>query len=259
MKQIKNSFSIKRVGQLLLMDLKLNRLQLLSLIAGSFALFLVPLLLRTLFSEDYLYYTSVVYFMSVPYEVLLSLFYFMYVSRRLHAMSSVSYSTIPATNGERYAHLLILGILMIIMGYIIVQCSLFVEALLNPAYFRTNPGKLWFIWGNLRITDNSFREIFSIIMNILFACSIGLYSVIRYKNMVQSVTFIVALAVSFFIIARLVSLLLDAFGWNSPDFYVTNVDPYNAVLAISKRLFYLITIGNYVICYFRLKKLQQRS
>ena len=64
MKQIKNSFSIKRVGQLLLMDLKLNRLQLLSLIAGSFALFLVPLLLRTLFSEDYLYYTSVVYFMS---------------------------------------------------------------------------------------------------------------------------------------------------------------------------------------------------
>lgn len=259
MKQIKNSFSIKRVGQLLLMDLKLNRLQLLSLIAGSFALFLVPLLLRTLFSGDYPYYTCVVYFMSVPYVVLMGLFYFMYVSRRLHAMSSVSYSTIPATNGERYAHLLILGILMIIMGYIIVQCSLFVEALLNPAYFRTNPGKLWFIWGNLRITDNSFREIFSIIMNILFACSIGLYSVIRFKNMVQSVTFIVALAVSLFIITRLISLLLDAFGWNSPDFYVTNVDPYNAVLAISKSLFYLITIGNYVICYFRLKKLQQRS
>ena len=259
MKQIKNSFSIKRVGQLLLMDLKLNRLQLLSLIAGSFALFLVPLLLRTLFSEDYLYYTSVVYFMSVPYEVLLSLFYFMYVSRRLHAMSSVSYSTIPATNGERYAHLLILGILMIIMGYIIVQCSLFVEALLNPAYFRTNPGSLWFIWGNLRITDNSFSVNLSIIMNILFACSIGLYSVIRYKNMVQSVTFIVALAVSFFIIARLVSLLLDALGWNSTDFYFDNVDPYNMVIAICKIIFYLITIGNYVICYFRLKKLQQRS
>lgn len=259
MKQIKNSFSIKRVGQLLLMDLKLNRLQLLSLIAGSFALFLVPLLLRTLFSEDYLYYTSVVYFMSVPYELLLSLFYFIYVSRRLHAMSSVSYSTIPATNGERYAHLLILGILMIIMGYIIVQCSLFVEALLNPAYFQTNPGSLWFIWGNLKITDNSFRVIFSIIMNILFACSIALYSVIRFRNMVQSVTFIVALAVSLFIIGRLVSLLLDALGWNSTDFYFDNVDPYNTVIAISKSLFYLITIGNYVICYFRLKKLQQRS
>ena len=259
MKQIKNSFSIKRVGQLLLMDLKLNRLQLLSLIAGSFALFLVPLLLRTLFSEDYLYYTSVVYFMSVPYEVLLSLFYFMYVSRRLHAMSSVSYSTIPATNGERYAHLLILGVLMVIMGYIIIQCSLFVEALLNPAYFRTNPGKLWFIWGNYWITNNSFSAIFSIIMNILFACSIGLYSVIRFKNIVQSVTFIVALAVSLFIIGRLVSLLLDAFGWNSTDFYITNADPYDAVLAICKIIFYLITIGNYVICYFRLKKLQQRS
>lgn len=259
MKQIKNSFSIKRVGQLLLMDLKLNRLQLLSLIAGSFALFLVPLLLRTLFSGDYPYYTCVVYFMSVPYVVLMGLFYFMYVSRRLHAMSSVSYSTIPATNGERYAHLLILGILMIIMGYIIVQCSLFVEALLNPAYFRKNPGDLWFIWGNLRITDNSFRVIFSIIMNILFACSIALYSVIRFKNMVQSVTFIVALAVSLFIIGRLISLLLDAFGWNSTDFYITNVDPYDAVLAICRILFYLITIGNYVICYFRLKKLQQRS
>ena len=259
MKQIKNSFSIKRVGQLLLMDLKLNRLQLLSLIAGSFALFLVPLLLRTLFSEDYPYNTSVVYFMSVPYELLLSLFYFMYVSRRLHAMSSVSYSTIPATNGERYAHLLILGVLMVIMGYIIIQCSLFVEALLNPSYFRANPGKLWFIWGNHWITNNSFSAIFSIIMNILFACSLGLYSVIRFRNMAQSVTFIVALAVSLFIITRLISLLLDAFGWNSPDFYVTNVDPYNAVLAISKSLFYLITIGNYVICYFRLKKLQQRS
>ncbi|WP_411914922.1 hypothetical protein [Porphyromonas miyakawae] len=259
MKQIKNSFSIKRVGQLLLMDLKLNRLQLLSLIAGSFALFLVPLLLRTLFSGDYLYYTGVVYFMSVPYVVLLSLFYFMYVSRRLHAMSSVSYSTIPATNGERYAHLLILGILMVIMGYIIIQCSLFVEALLNPSYFRANPGKLWFIWGNHWITNNSFSAIFSIIMNILFACSIALYSVIRFRNMAQSVTFIVALAVSLFIITRLISLLLDAFGWNSPDFYITHVDPYNAVFAISKSLFYLITIGNYVICYFRLKKLQQRS
>lgn len=259
MKQIKNSFSIKRVGQLLLMDLKLNRLQLLSLIAGSFALFLVPLLLRTLFSGDYPYYTSVVYFMRVPYELLLSLFYFMYVSRRLHAMSSVSYSTIPATNGERYAHLLILGILMIIMGYIIVQCSLFVEALLNPAYFRENPGDLWFIWGNLKITDNSFSVNLSIIRNILFACSIGLYSVIRYKNMVQSVTFIVALAVLLFIIGRLISLLLDALGWNSTDFYFDNVDPYNTVIAISKSLFYLITIGNYVICYFRLKKLQQRS
>ena len=95
-------------------------------------------------------------------------------------------------------------------------------------------------------------------MNILFVWSIGLYSVIRYKNMVQSVTFIVALAVSLFIIGRLISLLLDAFGWNSPDFYITNVDTYNAVL-ISRSLFYLITIGNYVICYFRLKKLQQRS
>lgn len=259
MKQIKNSFSIKRVGQLLLMDLKLNRLQLLSFIAGSFALFLVPLLLRTLFSGDYPYYTGIVNFMSVPYVVLLSFFYFMYVSRRLHAMSSVSYSTIPATNGERYAHLLILGVLMIIMGYIIVQCSLFVEALLNPAHFRKNPGYLWGIWGNLRITDNFFRVIFSMIMNILFACSIALYSVIRFKNMVQSVTFVVALAVSLFIIGRLISLLLDAFGWYSPDFYITNVDPYNAVLAISKSLFYLITIGNYVICYFRLKKLQQRS
>ena len=259
MKQIKNSFSIKRVGQLLLMDLKLNRLQLLSLIAGSFALFLVPLLLRTLFIGDYQYYAGVVYFMSVPYELLLSLFYFIYVSRRLHAMSSVSYSTIPATNGERYAHLLILGVLMIIMGYIIVQCSLFVEALLNPAHFRKNPDDLWFIWGYLWITDNSFRVIFSIIMNILFACSIALYSVIRFKNMVQSVTFIVALAVSLFIIGRLISLLLDAFGWNSTDFYMTNADPYDAVLAICKILFYLITIGNYVICYFRLKKLQQRS
>ena len=259
MKQIKNSFSIKRVGQLLLMDLKLNRLQLLSLIAGSFALFLVPLLLRTLFSVDYPYYTCVVYFMSVPYVVLMGLFYFMYVSRRLHAMSSVSYSTIPATNGERYAHLLILGILMIIMGYIIVQCSLFVEALLNPAYFKTNPGKLWFIWGNHWIMNNSFSAIFSRIMNILFACSIALYSAIRFRNMVQSVTFIVALAVSLFIITRLISLLLDAFGWYTPYFYITNVDPYNTVLAISKSLFYLITIGNYVICYFRLKKLQQRS
>lgn len=259
MKQIKNSFSIKRVGQLLLMDLKLNRLQLLSFIAGSFALFLVPLLLRTLFSGDYPYYTGIVNFMSVPYVVLLSFFYFMYVSRRLHAMSSVSYSTIPATNGERYAHLLILGVLMIIMGYIIVQCSLFVEALLNPAHFRKNPGYLWGIWGNLRITDNFFRVIFSMIMNILFACSIALYSVIRFKNMVQSVTFVVALAVSLFIIGRLISLLLDAFGWNSTDFYFDNVDPYNTVIAISKSLFYLITIGNYVICYFRLKKLQQRS
>ena len=259
MKQIKNSFSIKRVGQLLLMDLKLNRLQLLSLIAGSFALFLVPLLLRTLFSGDYPYNTSVVYFMSVPYELLLSLFYFIYVSRRLHAMSSVSYSTIPATNGERYAHLLILGVLMVIMGYIIIQCSLFVEALLNPSYFRANPGKLWFIWGNHWITNNSFSVNLSIIMNILFACSIALYSVIRFRNIVQSVTFIVALAVSLFIIGRLISLLLDAFGWNSTDFYMTNADPYDAVLAICKILFYLITIGNYVICYFRLKKLQQRS
>ena len=259
MKQIKNSFSIKRVGQLLLMDLKLNRLQLFSLIAGSFALFLVPLLLRTLFLGDYPHYTGFVYFMSVPYVVLLSLFYFMYVSRRLHAMSSVSYSTIPATNGERYAHLLILGVLMVIMGYIIIQCSLFVEALLNPAYFRTSPGNLWFIWGNLRITDNSFSVNLSIIMNILFACSIALYSVIRFRNIVQSVTFIVALAVSLFIIGRLISLLLDAFGWNSTDFYMTNADPYDAVLAICKILFYLITIGNYVICYFRLKKLQQRS
>ena len=259
MKQIKNSFSIKRFGQLLLIDLKLNRLQLLSFIAGSFALFLVPLLLRTLFSGDYPYYTGIVNFMSVPYVVLLSFFYFMYVSRRLHAMSSVSYSTIPATNGERYAHLLILGVLMIIMGYIIVQCSLFVEALLNPAHFQTNPGYLWGIWGNLRITDNFFRVIFSMIMNILFACSIALYSVIRFKNMVQSVTFVVALAVSLFIIGRLISLLLDALGWNSTDFYFDNVDPYNTVIAISKSLFYLITIGNYVICYFRLKKLQQRS
>ena len=144
------------------------------------------------------------------------------------------------------------------MGYIIIQCSLFVEALLYPAYIRTSPGNLWFIWGDPRIMDNTSSVILSIIMNILFACSIGLYSVIRFKNMVQSVTFIVA-AVSFFIIARLISLLLDAFGWYSPDFYITNVDPYNAVLAISKSLFYLITIGNYVICYFRLKKLQQRS
>lgn len=134
-----NSFSLARVYQLIRMELRVRYKQTLIFSLIVLLIYLFFSFLGNRFSVDY----SVkidgksqlapelwisVFFIFFAFGV----FYYISMNRRLRKSTTVSYPSIPASTGEKYLSIILLGFIYYIFAWVVSQLTLIFTALGNP-------------------------------------------------------------------------------------------------------------------------------
>lgn len=246
-----NSFSIKRVCQLLRVELMFEGKGLLiALLAPMVVLILAQLSDTPDFTYDL---TSRV--LSRHLHILLLVFgviFFAKVHSLLHAPNTLPYVAVPATPLEKYLMIFLLGIIYFIIPMVVTQVNLWVEAALFPIIDYSPDSNPWS--ANLLINGTLFlnpvvlleREVasfFTYIIGLLLLISVW----VPRKGIAVPLYFIVPAGILYGL-----TQLFNALQWNRLDSSVNN-ENLVAIIAAA------IGIAAFIGAYFVLRRKEVKS
>lgn len=246
-----NRFSIKRVFQLLRVDLIFEGK---GLLIGLLTLIAILALTLKLMEPDFTYETSsrVLNTFLPIYLFTMGISFFARTHKLLHNGSAHPYVSIPATAGEKFLEILMLGVIYFCIIVIPIQINLWFESWLYPQTNYHSDYQLYhvdlLVSGTLFVNPASFfsKEVLSIsiyIIGLLLLVSVA----IPRKIFAYPLFFILPI-----VIAYLLSKIFMIFGWNRVDSIIQTGDTYLVFPAI-------IGITALVSSYFILRKKEVKS